>query len=207
MKRKEIGIDFFLKFILFFYFFYVEFLLRRSCRYGFFKHRITSYQLNVFIIILLTLSYLIFKGEHSVNHINIYGHWDKEKKIKMKHCLKHKNHNKTFKNTRTKIKIPQNIGKKILITSIFSFWKFLCGPVMNNPRSWVSVEQHALKLVPSTDYPAHQEYGNWPLFYVFLSFFYNGGHDYVAATQGTASTPHPFTTVKCVFEYHLFAKH
>ena len=61
--------------------FYVEFLLRRSCRCGFFKYWISSYQLNVFIIILLTLSYLIFKGEHSVNHINIYGHWDKEKKI------------------------------------------------------------------------------------------------------------------------------
>ena len=25
----------------------------------------------------------------------------------------------------------------------------------------MSVEQHALKLVPSTDYPAHQEYDNW----------------------------------------------
>lgn len=37
---------------------------------------------NVFIIILLALSFPIFKGEHSVNHINIYGHWDKEKKSK-----------------------------------------------------------------------------------------------------------------------------
>ena len=25
----------------------------------------------------------------------------------------------------------------------------------------MSVEQHALKLVPSTDYPAQQEYDNW----------------------------------------------
>ena len=44
-------------------------------------------------------------------------------------------------------------GKKNLITSIFSLWNFLCGPVMNNPRSRMSVGQHALKFV--------QEYNNW----------------------------------------------
>lgn len=43
---------------------------------------------NVFITILLALSYLIFKGEHSVNHLNVYGHWDKEKKNQNETLLK-----------------------------------------------------------------------------------------------------------------------
>ena len=51
--------------------------------------------------------------------------------------------------------------KKNVITSTFSLWNILCGPVMNNPRSWMSVGQHALKFVPSTDYPTPQEYNNW----------------------------------------------
>ena len=34
--------------------FYVEFLLRRSCRYGFFKYRISNYQLNVDNLIIDT---------------------------------------------------------------------------------------------------------------------------------------------------------
>ena len=67
----------------------------------------------------------------------------------------------------------------------------------------MSVGQHALKFVPSTDDPTPQEYNNWlwknGLILIYLSFFYNGGHDYVAATQGTASTPHPFSTVSISF--------